>query len=52
MTHEEEIHGLKAIINMYARHQTWKCAYHQECHCGLDDACDSLGIERVPYSAK
>jgi hypothetical protein len=40
-----------ADITDYAAHASWRCDYRKrygECHCGLDDLCDRLGIERVP----
>lgn len=38
-------------ITEYAAHASWRCEYrtrYGECHCGLDELCDRLGIDRVP----
>lgn len=42
--------GLREMAE-YAAHTSWRCEYrtrYGECHCGLDDLCDKLGIDRVP----
>jgi hypothetical protein len=31
----------------YAQHDSWRCRYHQKCHCGLDDLCEKMGIKKV-----
>jgi hypothetical protein len=36
----------------YLQHDSWRCGYHQKCHCGLDLLTDKLGIERVPLPNK
>ena len=36
----------------YLEHDSWRCAFHQKCHCGLDEITDKLGIRRVPLPLK
>jgi hypothetical protein len=38
---------LEALIAESAAHDSWRCAAYQECHCGLDDATDRLGLLRI-----
>jgi len=37
------------LIAEFAKHDSWRCAYYSECHCGLDDETDRLQLPRVPY---
>ena len=30
-----------------AQHDSWRCTYYPECHCGLWEACDEMGLERI-----
>lgn len=48
-THVEK---LGELIRDYAQHDNWRCTEYQECHCGLDDETDGLGIPRIPYPPK
>jgi len=48
----ERITGLSALIANYAAHDSWRCAYYDECHCGLDERTDLLGLPRVPRPPK
>ncbi len=36
----------------YMVHDSWRCRYYQECHCGLDNLTDELNLERVPCPEK
>lgn len=40
--------GIDLLLE-FVNHTSWRCAYYNECHCGLDDATDRLGIPRIPY---
>ena len=46
------INALQELIKESARHDSWRCTEYQECHCGLDEATDELGIPRIPYPPK
>jgi len=48
----ERIVSLSTLIADYASHDSWRCAYYDECHCGLDERTDSLGLPRVPRPPK
>ena len=43
---------LEAIFKEAAQHDSWRCREYQECHCGLDEACDKAGLTRVPCPPK
>ena len=47
-TSNQNDRGIDLLIE-YLEHQSWRCSYYSECHCGLDDATDRLGIARIPY---
>lgn len=32
----------------YAHHDSWRCNYYGECHCGLDDLCKQMGLDLHP----
>lgn len=40
------------VIAEYAKHDSWRCDYYRECHCGLWEACDEIGIERTALPEK
>jgi hypothetical protein len=50
--------GSRVKINTYLElaeflaHDSWRCDYYKECHCGLNDTTDKLGLPRVPYEGK
>ena len=44
--------GLERLVADSAQHDSWRCAYYPECHCGLDEATDQLGLPRVPRPPK
>lgn len=46
------IAGLEELIRDSSQHDSWRCTEYQDCHCGLDDATDELGIPRIPYPPK
>lgn len=46
------IAGLEELVRESAQHDSWRCTEYQECHCGLDDMTDQLGLPRIPYSPK
>lgn len=48
----DHINALQELIRESAQHDSWRCAEYQECHCGLDEATDELGIPRIPYPPK
>jgi hypothetical protein len=33
----------------YLQHDSWRCVYYLECHCGLNDLTDKIGIERIQF---
>ena len=33
----------------YLAHDKWRCKHYKKCHCGLDELCDKIGIERISY---
>ncbi len=35
-----------------ASHDSWRCSYYPECHCGLWEVCDEMGIERIELPPK
>ena len=37
---------VKEDLVEYLQHDSWRCGYHQKCHCGLDILTDKLGLER------
>jgi len=39
-------------LREYLEHDSWRCQYHQKCHCGLDVLTDKIGIERIPVPGK
>jgi hypothetical protein len=44
---------LRAALNEYASHQSWRCHYrtrYRECCCGLDKTIVELGLDPVPVS--
>jgi hypothetical protein len=43
---------LKEDLCEYLQHDSWRCGYHQECHCGLNDLTDKLGLERIELPQK
>lgn len=47
--YSEEAKRLEDAIAEFAKHDSWRCAYYSECHCGLDDETDRLQIPRIPY---
>ncbi len=36
----------------YLAHDSWRCGYYQECHCGLNDLTTKLGLDAVPFPEK
>jgi hypothetical protein len=36
----------------YAQHDSWRCGYHGECHCGLNAITDRYGLPAVPLPEK
>jgi hypothetical protein len=36
----------------YLKHDSWRCDYYQDCHCGLNYLTDKLNLPRVPYEGK
>lgn len=36
----------------YLKHDSWRCEYHQKCHCGLDDLTKKMGLPAVPIQPK
>jgi hypothetical protein len=36
-------------LAFYLEHSSWRCNYYRECHCGLNDLCDKMGIPRIPF---
>lgn len=36
----------------YAAHDSRRCRYYQECHCGLNDLTAKLGLPAVPLPEK
>lgn len=36
----------------YVTHDSWRCAYYQVCHCGLNDLTDKMGLPRVAIPSK
>jgi len=41
---------LEGAFQEFATHGSWRCNHYDECHCGLDDLCDKLGIPRISKS--
>lgn len=36
----------------YAQHDSWRCGYHDECHCGLNAITERFGLPAVPLPEK
>jgi hypothetical protein len=36
----------------YAQHDSWRCGYNQECHCGLNAITERYGLPAVPLPEK
>jgi hypothetical protein len=51
MTEVNQLILLKELWE-YLQHDSWRCGYHQKCHCGLDILTDKLGMERIPLPNK
>jgi hypothetical protein len=32
----------------YLAHDSWRCRHYQDCHCGLDEITDKIGLDRIP----
>jgi hypothetical protein len=39
---------LEEFIEEFTRHESWRCRFHQACHCGLDQALINLGLPGIP----
>ena len=57
---EETVHmdELKKLLEYvrelleYVQHDSWRCTYYDECHCGLDALTDKMGFQRIPRPDK
>lgn len=49
---KKRIAELETVVRDYASHDSWRCAYYSECHCGLNEATDRLGLLRIPYPSQ
>lgn len=36
----------------YAQHDSWRCGYNNECHCGLNTITERFGLPAVPLPEK
>ncbi len=36
----------------YAQHDSWRCGYQGECHCGLNAITEKYGLPAVPLPEK
>ena len=36
----------------YAQHDSWRCGYNGECHCGLNTITERFGLPAVPLPEK
>jgi hypothetical protein len=36
----------------YAQHDSWRCGYNSECHCGLNAITEKYGLPAVPLPEK
>jgi hypothetical protein len=36
----------------YAQHDSWRCGYNGECHCGLNTITERYGLPAVPLPEK
>jgi hypothetical protein len=36
----------------YVQHDSWRCGYHGECHCGLNTITERFGLPAVPLPEK
>jgi len=39
-------------LTEYLKHDSWRCDYYQDCHCGLNELTDKLKLQRVPYEGQ
>jgi hypothetical protein len=44
--------SVKEDLVEYLQHDSWRCGYHQKCHCGLDDLMNKLKLEIIPLPNK
>jgi hypothetical protein len=42
---------IKELLD-YAQHDSWRCGYHGECHCGLNAITEKYGLPAVPLPEK
>lgn len=45
---EERIAALVELADDYASHDSWRCGYYDECHCGLNELQRQAGLELSP----
>ena len=48
---ESPLEQFKELID-YLKHDSWRCDYYQECHCGLNELTDKLGLTRIPFEGR
>ena len=47
--------GQKALADElldYAQHDSWRCGYYGECHCGLNTITERFGLPAIPLPEK
>jgi hypothetical protein len=42
---------IKELLD-YAQHDSWRCGYNGECHCGLNTITEKYGLPAVPLPEK
>lgn len=45
---EKRTAALVELADDYASHDSWRCGYYDECHCGLNDLQKKAGLELSP----
>ena len=45
---EARIAALVELADDYASHDSWRCGYYDECHCGLNELQKQAGLELSP----
>lgn len=45
---EARIAILTELADDYATHDSWRCGYYDECHCGLNELQKQSGLEPSP----
>jgi hypothetical protein len=42
---------IKELLS-YVEHDSWRCGYHGECHCGLNAITERFGLPAIPLPEK